>query len=133
MNLRLTIAMLAITSVSVAADQKYAPLPEKLIKAQTAYLQNDTGEQKLTDNMFTNLERWGRWRVVTSRSDADIVISLDHKNDFRNNFFMRVLDRESGETLWTGKRDVAIGTMNGVTKALLDDLKKRLPPRPSTK
>jgi hypothetical protein len=114
-------------------DGKYAPLPDKLVAARTAFIQNDTGEQKFSDNIFKQLEQWGRWRVVTNRADADLVLSLDHKDRFKNNFYLRVLDRESGETLWTAKKDVAIGGWGGVAKALLSDLRKRLPPRTDSK
>ena len=75
----------------------------------------------------------GRWRIVTNRSDADLVLSLDHRDRFHNNFYLRILDRESGETLWTAKKDVAIGGWGGVSKALVSDLRKRLLPRVETK
>ena len=114
-------------------DGKYAPLPDRIVTARTAFLQTDTGEQKFADNMFRQLEEWGRWRVVTSRSEADLVLSLDHKDKLHNNFYLRVIDRESGETLWTAKKDVQIGTLRGVAKALLSDLRKRLPARAETK
>lgn len=137
--------MLACAAVSSAAshglgpkfwfadDGKYAPLPDKIITATTAFLQNDTGEQKFADNIFRQLEQWGRWRIVSNRSDADLVISLDHKDRFHNNFFLRVLDRESGETLWTAKKDVAIGSWGGVAKALISDLRRRLPAKRENK
>src|SRR5258708_6073950 len=82
-------------------DANQARLLKKLFTAKTAFLQNDTGEQKFTDAVFRELELWGRWRMVTSRADADIVLSLDHKNRWHNSFYLRILDRESGETLWT--------------------------------
>lgn len=112
-----------------AAEDSYAPLPEKLIAAQTAFLENGTGEQKFADNVFKQLQQWARWRIVASRTEADIVISLDHKSRLHNDFFLRIVDRESGEPLWTGKRDVAIGSYGGVAKALVSDLRKRLPAR----
>ena len=119
----------AVTASSAFSDEKYAPLPDRIIVAKTAFLENTSGEQKFADNVYRQLEQWGRWRVVTNRSEADIVVVLDHQDRFHNNFYMRVLDRESGETLWNGKRDVAIGSWGGVAKALVGDLRKRLLPR----
>ena len=116
--------------VAVAAQEKYAPLPDKLVAARTVFLENDTGEHKFSDHIFEQLQQWGRWRIVTNRGEADVVISLDHKDRFHNDFYLRVLDRESGETLWTAKKDVAIGGWTGTAKALLSDLRKRLPPTP---
>ena len=122
----ITLAGLFTTS----AQEKYAPLPAKLVAAKTAYLENDTGEHKFSDHVFGQLQQWGRWRIVTNRSEADVVVSLDHKDRFKNNFYLRVLDRESGEALWTAKKDVGIGGWTGTAKALLSDLRKRLPPTP---
>jgi hypothetical protein len=117
MSYRLALALLVCIGLpSPAQDGKYAPLPDKIVTAKTVFLQNDTGEQKFADNVFKQLEQWGRWRVVTNRAGADIVLSLDHKDRFHNNFYLRVLDRESGETLWTAKRDIAIGGWGGVAK-----------------
>jgi hypothetical protein len=133
MNHSLALSMLVCAGICTAEDAKHAPLPEKIVAAKTAFLQNDTGEQKLADNVFRQLQQWGRWRILTSRADADIVLSLDHKERFHNDFYLRVLDRESGELLWTAKKDVAIGTFNGIAKALLSELRKRLPPRAEAK
>jgi hypothetical protein len=114
----------------VSADEKYAPLPEKIVAAKTVYLQNDSGEPKFSDNVFRQLDKWGRWRVVQNRSEADIIVVLDHKDRFKNNFYLWIRDPDSGETLWMAKRDVAIGSWGGVAKALVSDLQHRLPPRP---
>jgi hypothetical protein len=66
---------------------------------------------------------------VKSRSDADLVLSLQHKQGFKNNFYLVVIDRESGETLRAIEKDVAIGGWGGLAKALMSDLRKRLPER----
>jgi hypothetical protein len=113
----------------IAQDAKYATLPDKIVTARTVYLENDGRQQKFTDKMYEKLKEWGRWRIVTNRAEADIVISLDHRDRLHNYFFMRVLDRESGDLLWTAKRDVQIGTLGGTAKALLADLEKRMPQR----
>jgi hypothetical protein len=113
------------------AEQKHAPLPEKLIKAKTVFIQNDSGEQGFTDAVFAQLEEWGRWRVVGDRAQADVVITLDHKDAFHNYFYFRVLDRRSGEILWMAKKDAAIRIWNRVARILMADLRKRLPPTPT--
>jgi len=114
-------------------EEKYAPLPDKVVQAKTAFLQNDSGEQNLTDQVYREIERWGRWKVVTDRTEADIVISvdrkpLDSKDRFRNNFYLHVLDGKTGEDLLTLKRNKVLGRTGDVTKELVSDLKKRLPP-----
>jgi len=118
--------------VNAAADDTYAPLPDKVVRATTVFLRNDSGQQKFVDNVYKELQKWRRWRVVTNSADADLVLSLDHKDGFHNNFYLRIVDRESGETLWTAKKDVAIGSWGGVSKALISELKKRLPSKGET-
>jgi hypothetical protein len=135
MNYRLALALLVCAAVSSAADDgKHAPLPQKLAVAKTVFIQNDSGEQGFSDAVFMQLQEWGRWRVVANRADADVVIALDHKDNFVNNFFyLRITDRESGEALWTAKKDAAIRVWGRVARIriLISDLRKRLPPSPS--
>lgn len=131
MNRLFVLALLICTAH--AADSKHAPLPQKLVTAKTAYIQNDSGEQGFADNVFTQLEEWGRWRVVTSRAEADVVVALDHKNGLKNNFYLRVIDRESGDELWLAKKDVALRIWGQLTRKLMADLRKRLPPDPPGK
>ena len=81
MAYRLVLAsyLICVAAVCVFSDQKYAPLPEKIVTAKTVFLQNDSGVQKFADNVYRQLEQWGRWRVVKNRSDADVVVALDHQ------------------------------------------------------
>jgi hypothetical protein len=118
---------------ATAADEKYAPLPDKIVQAKTAFLQNDSGEEKFGDNVFQELQQWGRWRIVTNRSEADIVVVLDRKpidtkDRWRNNWYLRILDPASSEVLWTVKRTMHMMRMGNVVALLVSDLKKRLPP-----
>ena len=130
MKYRLALAVLVCAALlSFADDGGHAPLPQKLVAAKTVFLQNDSGEQGFSDAVFMQLKEWGRWRVVANRTEADVVITLDHKDNFSNNvFYLRVLDRESGEALWTAKKDAAIRIWNRVARILMADLRKRLPP-----
>lgn len=132
MNHGAALALIVCSGVSgFAQDGKHAPLPAKLVSARTVFLQNETGEQGFTDAVFMQLQEWGRWRVVTNRANADVVIALDHKDRFHNDFFVRVLDRDSGEVLWTAKKDAAIRIWSRVARILMSDLRKRLPPSPN--
>lgn len=110
-----------------AGDNSGAPLPDKLVSARTAYLQNDSGEQGFADVMYQHVQAWGRWRIVTDKSDADIVLALDHKDGLHNYFYLRISDSETGQLLWTARKDAAIRVWNRVAKALLANLIRRLP------
>jgi hypothetical protein len=100
--MRIVCAALIAALFLYAAEDKHAPLPDRVVTAKTVFLQNDSGEQNLTDQVYREIERWGRWKVVTDRAEADIVISvdrkpLDSKDRFRNNFYLHVLDAETGK------------------------------------
>jgi len=124
------VAVLLLLSLpAFAAD--HAPIPEKLVSAKTVFIQNDSGEQGFSDAVFTQLQEWGRWQVVANRAEADVVITLDHKDGLHNYFYLRVLDRESGEQLWTAKKDAAIRVWGRVARILMSNLRKQLPPNPS--
>src|ERR1700691_502027 len=110
-----SLAVLAVSLCQVAlAGDTHAPLPDKIVSARTVFIQNDSGEQKFADNVFIQLQQWNRWRVVTNRSDADVVMLLDHHDKFHNYFYLSVLDRETNAVLWTVKRDKAIGVWSRV-------------------
>lgn len=130
---RLLACVLITASVSLlaVADETYAPLPEKIIAAKTVFLQDDTGQQNLIDQLYRELQEWGRWKVVTNRAEADLVLSLDRKpldsrDRFRNNFYLHVVDARSGEDLLTLKRNKVMGRTGNVVKELVLDIKKRL-------
>jgi len=118
--------------VLASAGEKYAPLPDEIVKAEAVFLQNDSGQQNLTDEMYRALKAWGRWRVVTNRADAELVFSIDRKpldssDRFRNNFYLHVLNARTGESLLTLKRNKVLGRTGDVVKQLVTDLKDRLP------
>jgi hypothetical protein len=120
---RLLFVLTCVGLFSVAAQEKYAPLPDKVVQAKTIFLQNDSGEEKFGDNVFQELQQWGRWRIVTNRSGADIVIALDRKpidtkDRWRNNWYLRILDPTSGEVLWIVKRSVRMMRMGNVAATL---------------
>ncbi|SRR5579871_602400 len=129
--MRIVCAILIAAIGLYAADDKYAPLPDRIVTAKTVFLQNDSGEQNLTDQLYRHLEEWGRWKVVMNRNDADIVVSidrkpLDSKDRFRNNFYLHVLDGRTGEPLLTLKRNKVLGRTGDVAKQLVSDLKNRM-------
>lgn len=126
----LTVVLVLSGSVSLTAE-KHAPLPDKIINAKAVFLQNDSGQQNLTDELYQEIETWGRWKVVNNRADADIVLGIDRKpldnrDRFRNNFYLHLLDAQSGDELLTLKRNKVLGRTGNVVKQLVSDLKDRV-------
>ncbi len=119
--------VLGITFPCSAGQNSRAPLPEKLVSARTAYLQNDSGEQGFADAVYRHLQEWGRWRIVTNKSEADIILALDHKDALHNYFYLRISEPTTGQVLWLVRKDAAIRVWNRVAKALLANLTKQMP------
>jgi hypothetical protein len=75
MNRLLLFALLAALSIPAIAAEK-APLPAKLTTAKSAFLVNEGVSARLLDKVYSELKKWNRFRLVESREDADIVITL---------------------------------------------------------
>ncbi len=51
-------------------------IPEALMNAKTAAVENARAEQKDFDKLIEHLTKWGRFELVQDKSKADIVITL---------------------------------------------------------
>jgi hypothetical protein len=56
------------------------PIPEFLLKAKTAVVDNSRAEQKDIDKLCEALKNWGRFELLQSKSNADIVITLTRES-----------------------------------------------------
>ncbi len=70
-----SIAVATLCMASVLA-QEHAPLPERVLSAETIYLSNDSGDLKAFDAFYSELRKWGRFKIVTSKDGADLVAVL---------------------------------------------------------
>jgi len=130
---------------------KHAPLPDKLVRAKTVFLENRTGDQKLADKFYEEVSGWERWTFATDRSKADILLILSNEETFagvmttgsataighsaygvgvgvpisQQYVYLHIADRETGDALWTAKSRVKIGA-GRTAGGLVSDLKKRL-------
>lgn len=110
--------------LAAAADR----LPEKLVSAHTVYIQNDSGDSKLGNEIDKTLKNWGRWQIVADRSDADLIAVVDHKHSLiQNNFTFTLLDAKSSERFWFAKHDFAIKAEGVISRELTSELRQRLP------
>jgi hypothetical protein len=67
--------MVLFLSCFVFAGQ-HAPLPPALMSAKTLYIENNTGHADVADRCFDELSKWGRFKIVSSPSDADLVFQV---------------------------------------------------------
>ena len=124
--MKLTLAALIVFPVLVLAAEQL-PLPDKLVAAHAVFIQNDSGDSKFGDAMYRTLKQWGRWQIVTDRSEADLIAILDHKDVFiHNDFTLTLIDPKTSEKVWSSRHDVAIDARAIISRALTADLRKRL-------
>ena len=67
------LAVVLVVSPMYAAD-KYPPLPASVIAAKTVFIDNQTGFSQITDKAYEALSKWGRYKIVNSAKDADLVL-----------------------------------------------------------
>jgi hypothetical protein len=56
------------------AKTKRAPLPEEILQAKTAYIDNRSGVPYIAEKANDELSKWGRFKIAKSASDADVVL-----------------------------------------------------------
>jgi hypothetical protein len=79
-RMRLPFALAALLGFIVCSpvlgNTKHAPLPEELLKAKTVYIDNQSGLATLGDKAYDELSKWGRFKIVSSAKDADLVLLI---------------------------------------------------------
>lgn len=73
------LAILLLLSSFALAKDKHAPLPDELIHAKTVYIDNQSGYADIADRCYDALSKWGRFKVVTNKKDADLIFLFTTK------------------------------------------------------
>jgi hypothetical protein len=63
-------------SSGLAAD---SPLPMEVRSAKTIYLMNETGNEKVLDTAIDQFTGWGRFSILNTKDDADLVVVFTRK------------------------------------------------------
>jgi hypothetical protein len=74
-SLLVLLAVASAPTSSIGKD-KHLPLPPQVMTAKTVYIDNQTGVAKLGDRCYTELEKWGRFKIVQDRKGADLILLL---------------------------------------------------------
>ena len=108
-----------------AQAQKHRNLPPRLLTAKLVYFEDQTGFAAVGGDARRELERWGRFQIVGSRDQAELLFVLSSKvesdrianpNEERRfgpdlsfhfryrpaNAYLTVDDAATGERLWSG-------------------------------
>jgi hypothetical protein len=134
-----------------AKSQKRRNLPPRLLTAKLVYFEDQTGFPAVGGDAVRELEQWGRFQVVRSRDQAELVFVLSSEDDsgklanpagdrrfgpdlsfhFRYRpaqAYLTVDDAITGERLWTGAH-VWGGLLTGFNSAgrrLVHKLRKQV-------
>jgi hypothetical protein len=57
-------------------DVPEAPLPASIISARTVFLANGGGSALAFDEFYSQMKAWGRFQLVGSPAEADVVVEL---------------------------------------------------------
>jgi hypothetical protein len=142
--------VLACAFMSVEAQQSQtaappAPIPLQILNGKKAFISNagidsylfagyiadHTGSPNgLYDQFYAAMKTWGRYDLVTSPADSDLVFEISLNREFDRDdpqFTLRILDTQTRIVLWTFIRQVGAGSGSAEKRrkawnAALDDL-----------
>lgn len=76
MKLLATVLCVFLFSLSCFAKDTHAPLPDAVLQAKTVFISNQAGDARFADRCYDELQKWGRYKVVTDPKDADIIFEI---------------------------------------------------------
>lgn len=62
-------------------DVPAAPLPEAIARAHKVFLSNGGGSDLAYDAFYAEMKRWGRYQIVGSPDDAELIVELSYHVD----------------------------------------------------
>ena len=79
-------------------DVPLAPLPAKVLAARKAFLANGGGSDLAYDAFYAAVKEWSRYYIVSSSSEADIVIEIRYVTEDRGTHVWSTTNSSSGAT-----------------------------------
>ncbi len=113
---KLALFLLFCTLPAVAKDMK-APLPEKLLQAKTAYIDNRSGQSDVLDKAYTALKEWNRFEIIQDRAKADVVFVLTISKEARGSYTYGRVDNSGNLEATSTPTRVGFTTMTVVDPA----------------
>ena len=138
-----------LSALGTFAKEEYAPLPPKLLLAKTVFIENKTGHAEAGDALFKELNKWGRFQIAKTKSDAELVFVLtleSHESVYSSpsvtnqvgtskittggvrsytagSVTLNILDAHNDSDVWENTKPLS---RKGATHDLVDDLRKRI-------
>ncbi len=60
----------------VAATGEHRPIPAQITASRTVFFDDRTGAPRVGEKALAEVKKWGRFRIVTDRSQADLLLLL---------------------------------------------------------
>jgi hypothetical protein len=74
LTLAFSIVLILISAARTEArDKEYAPLPNAIMTAKTVCIVNKSPYAEVADRAYSELQKWGRFKVIQSPTDADLI------------------------------------------------------------
>jgi hypothetical protein len=68
---------LSVSPLPLAAQhQARSPISQKILSAKSVYFEDKTGSDAVGAKALAELKKWGRFRIVARKEQADLVLSL---------------------------------------------------------
>ena len=81
---QLTVFLCVLISLNAFAtknrkDVPAAPLPTVVVNAKKVFLTNGGGSNLAYDTFYSEMKQWGRYEIVGSPEEADLIVELAYK------------------------------------------------------
>ncbi len=132
-----------------ANDPPAAPIPAPIFTAKKVFISNNSGEfavpegtpEVTYDEFYAAMQNWGRYELVSSPADADLVFEISYEFDPVPYLRLLILDKKTHFLLWPLSEQVkpwalaATGRKNfdQAMANLVDALKKMATPTSPTR
>jgi hypothetical protein len=100
-----------------AKEKRHAPLPQAVLQAKTVYLDNRSGYASLGDKAYDELEKWGRFKVVQSPKEADLIFLLS-ASEYRGGYITTGTSQQQGRVDDSGNVQMT-GTNESTTQQMV--------------
>jgi hypothetical protein len=64
----------ALVISPIYAQDQHPPFPASMMAAKTVYIDNETGDAKITDRANDAIRKWGRFQISKNAKDAELIL-----------------------------------------------------------
>ncbi|HZR55699.1 MAG TPA: hypothetical protein VFA74_02410 [Terriglobales bacterium] len=113
-SLSTKMALAVLVLLSSSAFAAHEPLPPELLQAKTVNIQNYSGQASWADGCYDELQKWGRFKIVSNPKDADLIFRLSYRVQ-RGRATIDIIQTSNHRMLWS---DTRIWSVKSVVKEL---------------